>query len=720
MRKINLLFFYLLFTPLLFAQQRQQVTLEDVWAKGTFSAKSVYGVNWMRNGQFYTSQKDGKIIQYDIATGKEITTLFAEPLEFDDYAFNANEDKLLLSTESEPIYRRSSKANYFVYDLKSKSLKKLSENGKQSYATFSPDSKKVAFVRENNLYVSDLESGKEMQITTNGKFNEIIHGSADWVYEEEFSFAQAFAWSPNGSRIAFYTFDESKVKEYNMQMWKGSKASYPTDYRFKYPKAGEDNSEIAISVYELSTSRITKMDIGTEKDIYIPRINWTQNPNTLAIRKMNRLQNKMELLHADAQTGKTQVILTETADTYVDLDFTDDLKYLNDGKSFLWTSEKSGFKHIYLYDLSGKLIRQITSGNWEVQQIAGTDEKNKLIYFTSTEVSPTERHLYVIGLDGKGKKQLSTKSGTHNPNFSADCKYYLNYFTAANTPTLVTVHEARTGKELKVLEDNKALRDKLAGFAISYPEFMKVKTSENIELNAWMIKPQNFDATKKYPVLMFVYGGPGSQTVQNQWQGANFFWYQVLAQKGYIIVSVDNRGTGARGKDFKHITYKQLGKYEIQDQIEAAKYLGGLNYVDKDRIGIWGWSYGGYMSSLGITVGTDVFKAAIAVAPVTTWRFYDSIYTERYLQRPQDNASGYDDNSPINHIKKMKGKYLLIHGTGDDNVHFQNAVEMQNALIAAGKQFECFIYPNRNHGIYGGNTRLHLYQMMTNFLEENL
>jgi dipeptidyl-peptidase-4 len=720
MKKILLIGLFLAAYTFGIAQEKKQVTLEDVWSRGTFGAKSVYGVNWMKNGQFYTSQKDGKIIQYDIATGKEVAVLFNEKLEFDSYALSSNEDKLLLETESEPIYRRSSKAEYYVYDLKSKNLRKLSEGGKQLYATFSPDGSKVAFVRENNLLLTDLVSNTEKQLTSDGKWNHLIHGGADWVYEEEFAFAQAFAWSPDGKKIAFYTFDESQVKEYNMQVWDGQKAGYPTDYRFKYPKVGEANATVAISVYDLASGQAVKMDIGTEKDIYIPRINWTQNPNLLSIRRMNRLQNKLEILHADATTGKAQVILTETADTYVDLEFTDDLTYLSDGKTFIHSGERTGFKHLYLYDMTGKLIRPITSGEWEVSSLLGIDEKNKLAYFTSPEVAPTERHLYVIGLDGKNKKRLTTESGTHTPNFSRDCKYYLNYYSSATSPARVSVHQAPTGKLLKVLEDNQALRDRMAQYQIQYKEFFNFKTSEGTTLHGWTIKPQSFDPTRKYPVLMFVYGGPGSQTVNNSWEGGNFFWYQTLAQKGYMIVSIDNRGTGARGRSFKHITYKQLGKYEIQDQIEGTKYLATLPHVDKDRIGIWGWSYGGYMSSLGITVGADVFKTAIAVAPVTTWRFYDSIYTERYLQRPQDNAAGYDENSPINHVQKLKGKYLLIHGTGDDNVHFQNAVEMQNALIKANKQFESFYYPNRNHGIYGGNTRLHLYTMMTDFLEKNL
>jgi dipeptidyl-peptidase-4 len=561
---------------------------------------------------------------------------------------------------------------------------------------------------------------KTQTITTTGEKNKIIHGSTDWVYEEEFSFAQAFYWSSDSKKIGYYTFDESEVKEFMLQYWNGPTTPYPDNYQFKYPKAGEDNSKITISVYNLTDKKSIKMNIGTETDIYIPRINWTQDANLLSIRRMNRLQNQLEILHADVKTGKTQVILTEKEETYIDLDFTDDLTYLEDGKTFLHTSERNGFKHIYLYDMSGKLIRQITDGKWEVSQVYGIDEKAKMIYFTSTEDSPLQRQLYKIKFNGKGKEKLSTRKGTHAPNFSKDFKYYLDYYSAADTPPAVSLHEAKSGKQLKVLEDNQAFNERLKEYKINPKEFFTFTTSEGVELNGWMIKPLDFDKSKKYPVLMFVYGGPGSQTVTDSWDTYNYMWYQVLASKGYMVVSVDNRGTGARGAEFKKITYANLGKYEIQDQIATAKYLANLPTVDAERIGIWGWSYGGYMSSLGITVGADIFKAAIAVAPVSTWRFYDSIYTERYLKRPQDNAEGYDSNSPINHVEKLKGSYLLVHGTADDNVHFQNAIELQNALIKANKQFDSFYYPNRTHSISGGNTRFHLYTMMTNFLLKNL
>jgi dipeptidyl-peptidase-4 len=722
MKKTNLYALLLcvwLLTNLAYAQKKQ-ITLEDVWARGTFRTKSVYGVNWTKDGQYYTSQVENKIVKYEITTGKEVATLYDGSQEFDGYAFSVNEDKILLESTQEQIYRRSTRSNFYVYEIAAKKLRQINEGiGTISYCTFSPDGSKVAYVRGNNLYFKDLATLTEVEITNTGKFNHIINGSTDWVYEEEFGFAQAFFWSPDSKKIAFYIFDESKVKEYNMQMWQGQKAGYPNDYRFKYPKVGEDNSLVEIAIYHLDNKKVVKADIGTEKDQYIPRIKWTNDANTLSIRRLNRWQNNLDVLHADAQTGATKVILNEKSETYVDVEYTDHLTYLADGKHFIFASERTGFKHLYLYDMAGKLVRPITTGEWEVTDFHGIDEKKKLVYFSSAEVSPLERHVYVIGFDGKGKKQLSTEKGSNEPNFSADFKYYLNYHETASTPLTVTLHESPSGKKLKTLEDNAKAREVWGSYQISAPEFFSFKTEDATSLNGYMIKPQNFDASKKYPVLMFVYGGPGSQTVKDE-NLQNYFWHQMLAQKGYIIVSIDNRGTGARGTKFKHSTYLQLGKYEIQDQISGAKYLGTLPFVDNARIGIWGWSYGGYMASLGITVGAEVFKTAIAVAPVTTWRFYDSIYTERYLRRPQDNASGYDDNSPINHVNKMKGNYFLIHGTGDDNVHFQNAVEMQDALIKANKQFTSFYYPNRNHGIYGGVTRLHLFKMMTDYLEKNL
>lgn len=712
------------------------ITLDDIWGRnaGTFTQRTVQSVNWMKAGGFYTALADGRVIKYAITNGQAVDTLFDErtsryqnlPIGLDDYQLSADEGKLLLTTAEEPIYRRSSRAAFYVFDLKTAQVRPLSKGGKQQYATFSPDGRRVAFVRENNLFVVDLATMAERQLTADGKRNAIINGGADWVYEEEFSMARAFEWSPDSKRVAFIRFDESRVPEYNMQTWGGL---YPSDYRFKYPKAGDANSLVSVWIADAATGSKVKVDTGQETDIYLPRIQWTRSANLLSVRRMNRLQTKLDLLHADATTGKTTLVLTETPTSalggqpaYVDLEFTDDLTYLADGKTFIWTSERSGFKHVYRYDLSGKLLGAVTSGNFEVTSLLGVDEKTQTAYYISAEVSPLEKHLYEIGLNGQNKQRLSNEQGTYSANFSPDFAYYLLSHTSSSSPLTVSLFRSANDeiKPLRVLETNQPLRQRLGQYTISAKRFFTIPTPSGERLNAWTIRPSEFDSTKRYPVLMFVYGGPGSQTVKNEWDGRDFFWYQTLAQKGYVIVSVDNRGTGSRGNAFRTVTYGQMGKLETQDQIDAAKYLKTLPYVDPARVGIWGWSYGGYMTALCMTLGADVFKTGISVAPVTNWRFYDTIYTERYLKRPQDNASGYDDNSPVTHADKLRGNYLLIHGTGDDNVHFQNSVEFVNALVAAGRPFRSFYYPNRNHGIYGGNTRMHLYQMMTDFIVEKL
>jgi len=702
--------------------QKKAVSLEDVFKKGTFNQKSVHGINWMKDGQYYSSLVNNgqpQVVKINVATGEQEAVLIDGGklgINFTDYSFNNDETKALLGSEVESIYRRSSKGIYHVLDIASGDVQKLMDGEKISYATLSPDNSKVAFVKDNNLYYIELATNKATQITHDGKWNHIINGSADWVYEEEFSMAQAFDWAPDGKKIAYLRFDESEVPEFNMQLW-GS--LYPEDYKFKYPKAGEKNAEVSIHIYDLDGGKAITVDAGEEKDIYLPRIYWAGTSETLAFIRLNRLQNQMDLLHAHAATGESKLVVEETSDTYVDLNYNDNLQYLKNGKGIIRTSEKDGYKHIYHHDMDGKLIRQITTGNWEVTDLIGVDESSNTLYYLSTEISPLEKNLYAIGLNGKKKELLTPSKGTHAVNMSGDFKYYIDYYTTANEPLTVTLNTSK-GKTVKVLEDNKNLKDNLANFAISQREFFEFETVDGTLLNGYLLKPADFDENKQYPVLMYVYGGPGSQTVTNSWGGSRDFWHHHLAAEGYIVASIDNRGTGARGKEFKDLTYANLGKIETEDQIAGARYLGSLPFVDPERIGIWGWSYGGYMSSLGLMVGNDVFKAAIAVAPVTTWRYYDTIYTERYLQTPQLNAAGYDNNSPITHVNKLKGNFLLIHGTGDDNVHYQNAVDLVDALISADKQFETFYYPNRNHGIYGGNTTWHLYNMMTDFIKRKL
>ncbi|QCK16733.1 S9 family peptidase [Mangrovivirga cuniculi] len=721
--------FLLLCLPVLFINaQVKPLTLEDIHHSRKFSPNGVYGINWMNDGRYYSklvsSENGRQIVKSDILSDKVVETIVdskdlkledGNTLNFSSYSFSADESKLLLQSNRESIYRRSYKAEYYLYDRETKQLLPLEKGEKISYATYSPNGEKVAYVKENNLYIFDISSEETTAITENGEFNKLIHGAADWVYEEEFGFAQAFKWSPDSESIAYLSFDEEDVKEYNMQKWG---PLYPEDYKFKYPKAGEKNSEISLSVYNVNSGNNTSIDLGEEKDIYIPRFYWTPNSD-LAFIRLNRHQNHMELMLA-IDEGKTKTILEETSDTYVDIEYTDELIFLANGEQFLKPSEKSGFKHIYLYDMEGNEIRQVTEGEWEVSTLYGYDENTKTLYFTSREVSPLENHLYSIKINGKKKKQLSEESGWHGANFSPDFEYYIANYSSVNHPGLYRLYKSGQNEPMAVLEDNKKLQKVNEKYYQGKHSFFSFETPEGVKLNGYEILPADFDPDKKYPVLMYVYGGPGSQTVTNRAGGSRERWFHYLAQQGYIVVSVDNRGTGGRGKDFKHVTYKNLGKYEVKDQIYAAKYLAKKEYVDESRIGIFGWSYGGYMASLCLFIGNDVFNTAVAVAPVTTWRYYDTIYTERYLQRPQDNASGYDDNSPITHASKLKGNYLLIHGTADDNVHFQNAVDLQNELIKQGKQFDSFYYPGKNHGIYGGNTRLHLFEMITNYLNNNL
>jgi dipeptidyl-peptidase 4 len=710
----------LFLAQLVFAQEKM-IQLEDIWASRTFSPEWVWGINSMNDGVHYSSLNYGEnnvyITQYSYETGDSISTIVdskdLDGISFSDYSFSEDEKKVLLPTETESIYRYSTRSNYYVYDRETKIAEELSE-GKQRLAQFSPDASKVAFVKENNIFIKDIINNTELQVTFDGEINKIINGATDWVYEEEFAFDNGMQWNASGNKIAYYRFDEEKVPEFSMDLFTDL---YPSQSQFKYPKAGETNSTIELFIYDLDSNKTTKANINIEEEFYIPRIKWTLDENVLSVQRMNRHQNQLDFILVDAKDGSSQTIFTENDAAYIDV--TDNLTFLNDGKYFIWTSEKSGYNHIYLYNLKGKQVRQITKGNYDVTDFYGIDESNNTVYFASSERSPMHRDVYAVQLNGKNKKTLTNKIGTNSATFSTNYKYFINQYSNANSPYYFSLFDAK-GNEVRMLKDNSNLNNSLAEYALSQKEFFNFKTTEGIDLNGWMMKPYNFDETKQYPVFMYLYGGPGSQQVTDSWGGSNFLWYQMLTQQGYIVACIDNRGTGARGAEFKKCTYQQLGKLETEDQIEANRYLANLPYVDGSRIGIFGWSYGGYMSSLCLLKGADEFKMAIAVAPVTNWRYYDSIYTERYMRTPEENASGYDDNSPINHVEKLKGKYLLVHGSADDNVHYQNTMEMTNALVNANKQFDLFIYPNKNHGIYGGYTRLHLFTKMTNFIKENL
>lgn len=695
--------------------------LEDIWGSPKFFAGTANSFSAMKDGEHYSESMDNAIIKYSFKTGKAVDTLLRagdmingkDTIDFSDYSFSPDESKILLTSAPEAIYRHSSRADYYVFDRSTRKITHLTGSGKAMYGTFSPSGDKVAFVRENNIYFFDLKNAQEIPVTRDGKKNEIINGATDWVYEEEFSMDVAFAWSPDGNKIAYYRFDESRVKEFNLTTYGGL---YPKEERYKYPKAGEENSRVEIHCYDVRTQN-SKMLIQTGGEWeYIPRIRWTRDSDLLSIQRNNRNQNILELLVCRVSNGEQRILIREQNDSFIEI--TDDLTFLSDGQRFIWTSSRDGYNHIYLYKMDGNAIQQVTKGNYDVTRYYGYDEKSGTFYYQSAEKSPLERQVYAINLAGK-KKLLTPIPGVHNAEFSQGFRYFADTWSSFGTPYTSALFSAE-GKQIRVLKDNESVLKNLQSYRLGVLDTFSFMNDENIRLYGWIIRPPDFDTSKTYPVLMHVYGGPGAQTVTNDWDGPNYLWHQYLAQRGYIIVSVDNRGTPGRGLAFANSIHKNMGKLEVRDQLSVVKYLKSLKYIDSNRMGVWGWSFGGYMTSLLMTKGSGVFKAGIAVAPVTTWRYYDSIYTERYLQTPQENPSGYDDNSPINFAKGLQGKFLLVHGSTDDNVHMQNTMDFVTALVKANKQFDQFIYPNKNHGIGGGGTRLHLYTKMTNFILNNL
>ncbi len=702
--------------------QKSKITLDDLFKKYTFYERSVNGITSMNDGESFTVlEDDGKVIKYDYSSGKKQSVLFDPSIiqnidlsHFENYTLSEDETKMLIITNVSNIYRHSYKATYYVYDLKRKTIEPLASGDQVMLATLSPDAKRVSFVRDNNIFIKDLTTKEEKQITFDGKYNSIINGATDWVYEEEFALLTGMQWSPDSKKIAFYRFDESEVMQFNMTEFKNN--LYPVNYTFKYPKAGEKNSIVSIHVYNIDSNKTSRIDIWTETDQYIARIKWTYTLNQLSIIRLNRLQNRMDILIADVNTGESRTLYTEENKYYLPETSDNLLSFTEDGKNFIITSEKNGYNQIYFYGIDGKLVKQLTNGTDEVIEIYGYDQKGKRVFYKGYDRSPLRTAIYSVTLDNQEIVKISPNSGSNSAEFSKTFKYFILFYSNTYRPNLVTLNNDK-GKQIRVLEDNQKLIEILSYYNVPKKEFFTFKTSEGVVLNAFIIKPLNFDPFQKYPVMMTQYSGPGSVSVKDEW---DLSWDQYLASNGYIVVCVDGRGTGGRGEAFRKMTYGQLGYYESIDQIESAKYLKTLGYVDPSRIGIWGWSYGGYMSSLCLFKGADVFKMAIAVAPVTNWRYYDSVYTERFMGLPQDNGLGYDNNSPINYVDKLKGKLLLVHGTGDDNVHMQNSIELIEKLVQANKQFDMMFYPDKNHNISGGNTSMHLYTMMSNYVKENL
>lgn len=710
------------FSSSLSAQQKK-ITLEDIYG-GTFRLESMDELKSLNDGKRYSvlnlnrTNGSSEVDIYAYKTGEKLASLVKSAevpglSRFSSYCFSPDETKLLLTTQSRKIYRRSTLGTFYVYDLNMNTARLLANHPVQE-PSFSPDGNRVVYAYNNNLYLKNIQTGTVEQLTNDGRKNHVINGIADWVYEEEFKFVRAFEWSKNGDYIAYIRFDESKVPEFSMDVY--GKGLYPDEQEFKYPKAGEQNAEVSLHVYNLSTGISKQVDLSSYNNYYIPRLKWTADPDVFSVQLMNRHQDVLDLVFVDARDLSSRLVLQEKDDAYVTV--TDNLTFLN-SNSFIWTSERSGWNHIYLYDKSGSLINQITSGPWEVTEFYGFDPKTARVYYQSTEMGSMNRDVYSISSSGKNKVRLTQKDGTNKAAFSSDFSYFINTYSNTETPDIFTLHDGLDGTPLREIKNNDELKKVVSGFMMSKKEFGTVDIHGE-SLNMYMIKPADFNPDKKYPVLLYQYSGPGSQKVSNTWNVNTDYWHQILVQQGVIVACVDGRGTGYKGRDFKKMTQLQLGKYEVADQIEFAKQLADLPYIDANRIGIWGWSYGGLVSANALFQGPKTFSMAISVAPVSSWRFYDTIYTERYMNTPQENPDGYDQNSPLSHVDALEGDLLLVHGSADDNVHLQNTMRLADALIRANKDFDWLVYPDDNHSIDGVNSRVHLYRKMTNFVKDHL
>lgn len=712
----------------------QQITIEDV-AGGTYRPATIRNVSPLAiDGESYASiSADGaRIEKCSFKTGEITEVLFdktaargASISGVEGYVISPDGKNILIETDRTPIYRHSATSNYFIYNVKNKTLTPLSNGGKQECPKFSPDGTMVAFVRDNNIFlVKLLFNNAESQITKDGERNKVINGKPDWVYEEEFAFNCAFDFSADSEMLAWIRFDETDVKTFSFPWYRGSAPSmddyklYPGSYEYKYPKAGEDNSKVSVLSYDIK-SRVTRtMQVPMDADGYIPRIQFTSTKDRLMVLTLNRHQNRLDFYAVNPRSTQAQLVLREEEKTYVDQPAYDDVDFSRD--QFVLISDRDGHRHLYLYTSGGQLVSQLTSGDYDVTAYYGASADGKTFFYASNEGSPLEQYIYKIDTSGH-KTKLSTEKGFNSAIFSSNCLYYLNIHSDISTPPVYTLCTA-TGKQLKVIEDNAKLRDRLASLTLSKPEIISITTADGVQLNGWMVKPADFSSSKRYPVLMYQYSGPGSQQVLNSYSNGfvgGLTWEQRLAEKGYIIVCVDGRGTGGRGSDFLRCTYMRMGDLESHDQVEAALWLGKQPYVDKDHIAIWGWSFGGFNTIMSLCEGRQVFNCGVAVAPVTDWRFYDSAYTERFMRTPQENPDGYDC-SPLHRYENLKGDLLLIHGTADDNVHYQNTAELAEALVQAQKQFDMQVYTNRNHSIYGGKTRLHLIRRIEDYLDRHL
>tara|TARA_B100000886_G_scaffold334179_1_gene289294 strand:+ start:401 stop:2581 length:2181 start_codon:yes stop_codon:yes gene_type:complete len=701
---------------------QKTLSLDSLWT-GKYNPDRLESIRPMKDGESYTILKNLKeinatqIIQFDYKNLKQGNVILdsdnhKEIESFSNYTFSKDEKKILLESNAIPIYRRSKAADYWVFDIATKKLQKISDKKIQE-PLLSPDATKVAYVFKRNLFVKDLKSRQIKQLTYDGNF-QTINGISDWVYEEEFGFVRAFDWGPDSKELAYMRFDESKVPIFSMDIYGSEVYQFP--YMFRYPKAGEENSKVDLYIVNTDTNIRKKIFFKDEHPYYIPRIKFAGGQNSLIIQTMNRHQNHLKIWRWNTINESMQMLLEEKENTYVSIH--DNLMFLEDN-SFLWTSERDGYNHIYHYDQNGKLINQLTKGKWEVTSLYVVNPKEKELYYQSVESGSTERGVYAVKINGKGKRLIQVAKGTNGASFSANGDYYIHSFSDEYTPPKFSLYQTKKNRLLGTFLDNEKLKNEIEEFQFNNREFSTVAINGE-QLNMWMIKPKDFDPSKKYPLLLFQYSGPGSQQVSNRWGDEKLIWHKNLANQGYIIACLDGRGTGFKGAKFKKFTYQNLVKYETLDQIAFAKYLGDLQYIDKSRIGIWGWSFGGHMATHCLLTGNNTFSMAIAVAPVTNWRFYDTIYTERFMRTPQENPEGYDMNSPLNYADQLKGKFLIIHGSADDNVHVQNTMRMVEALIQADKQFEWMIYPDKNHGIFGGKTRKHLYTKMTKFINKNL